>query len=135
MLDMAVRKTFKLLDQIGVEHLIKYNAFDKEQKHSYKSSDKNRKNWEYVTKLFCPSGWHEILLSHISRKKNTSGFVQVIHVYKPTNCQKLPQKSFNYNWHYEELKEQETTVFSPKDHRVFAQHKIDVEPVFWPDKG
>lgn len=37
------------LDQIGVEHLIKYNAFDKEQKHSYKSSDKNRKNWEYVT--------------------------------------------------------------------------------------
>lgn len=121
------------LDQIGVEHLIKYNAFDKEQKHSYKSSDKNRKNWEYVAEenYFVHPDGTKYYFSHISRKKNTSGFVQIIHVYKPTNPEEAPQKSFNYNWHYEELKEQETSkLLSPEGSRIFAQRKIDVEPVF-----
>ena len=30
-----------------VEHLIKYNLFDKEQKKKYRESDRNLNNWTY----------------------------------------------------------------------------------------
>lgn len=68
------------LDQIGVEHLIKYKMFDKEQKGSYKISYENKRNWEYMTEenYFIHRDGKKYYFSHISHKKNTSSFIQVI---------------------------------------------------------
>ena len=38
------------LDEKGVNHLIKYAMFDKEQKRGYKQSDRNLANWHYNDK-------------------------------------------------------------------------------------
>ena len=32
---------------MGIEHLIKYSLFDKEQKKKYKESDRNLDKWTY----------------------------------------------------------------------------------------
>ncbi|WP_129587077.1 transposase, partial [Streptococcus penaeicida] len=48
------------LDQLGVEHLIKYGMFDKEQKRKQKQSTKNLDNWFYdeVSDTYThPDGW------------------------------------------------------------------------------
>jgi len=33
---------------MGIEHLIKYSLFDKEQKKKHKESDRNLDNWTYI---------------------------------------------------------------------------------------
>lgn len=48
------------LDQLGVEHLIKYSMFDKEQKRKQKQSSKNLDNWFYddISDTYThPDGW------------------------------------------------------------------------------
>ena len=121
------------LNDIGVNHLIKYNLFDKEQTRSYSTSPKNRKNWSYSSEgnYFTNQKGIPYYFSHISRKKNPSGFYQDIHVYKPEQLDLAEQKAFYYNWHYESLKETETSMLlSPEGSKIFARRKIEVEPVF-----
>ena len=121
------------LNDIGVNHLIKYNLFDKEQTRSYSTSPKNRKNWSYSSEGNYFTNQKDIpyYFSHISRKKNPSGFYQDIHVYKPEQLDQAEQKAFYYNWHYESLKEIETNMLlSPEGSKIFARRKIEVEPVF-----
>ncbi|SUN36215.1 transposase IS663-like [Streptococcus downei MFe28] len=48
------------LDQEEINHLIKYGRFDKEQKRTYRKSDKNLANWHYNEKedsYTHPKGW------------------------------------------------------------------------------
>lgn len=40
-------KNLLTLNRMEVEHLIKYNLFDKEQKKKYRESDRNLNNWTY----------------------------------------------------------------------------------------
>ena len=121
------------LNQLGVNHFIKYNLFDKEQKLSYKKSEKNRKNWLYDSEgeYFVHPDGTKYYFNCISRRKNKSGFIQEVSIYKPLDPENAPQKSFSYNWHYEELKEKESNkLLSPEGSKIFSQRKIDVEPVF-----
>lgn len=121
------------LNDIGVNHLIKYNLFDKEQTRSYSDSPRNRKNWSYNSEgnYFTDQNNHHFYFSHISHRKNRSGFYQDIHVYKPEHPEQIEQKTFYYNWHYESLKEIESNkLLSPEGSKIFARRKIEVEPVF-----
>lgn len=48
------------LDRMGVDHLIKYSLFDKEQKKKHKESDRNLDNWTYdgtADSYTHPEGW------------------------------------------------------------------------------
>lgn len=121
------------LGSIGVNHLIKYNRFDKEQTRSYRESPRNRKNWSYHSEgnYFTDRNNNRFDFSHISHRKNRSGFCQDIHVYKPDYPEQTEQKTFHYNWRYESLKEIESNkLLSPEGSKIFARRKIEVEPVF-----
>nr|WP_228025467.1 transposase [Streptococcus ruminantium] len=48
------------LDELGIDHLIKYGLFDKEQKRSHKKSSKNLDNWAYG--YLHPSRWLDLSL-------------------------------------------------------------------------
>ncbi|EDP68532.1 cassette chromosome recombinase B1 [Carnobacterium sp. AT7] len=126
-------ENLNFLNDIGVNHLIKYNLFDKEQTRSYSSSSRNRKNWTYHSEgnyFIHPDGTN-YYFNYISHKKNSSGFHQDSHVYRPDNPEEAEQKAFYYNWHYEALKEIEATkLLSPEGSKIFARRKIEVEPVF-----
>ena len=63
------------LDEKGVNHLIKYAMFDKEQKIGYKQSARNLANWHYNDKedsYTHPDGWC-YRFHHTKRQKNTDG--------------------------------------------------------------
>lgn len=49
-----------ILDRMGVDHLIKYGLFDKEQKKKHKESNRNLANWTYdgtADSYTHPKGW------------------------------------------------------------------------------
>lgn len=126
-------ENLNFLNAIGVDHLIKYNLFDKEQTRSYSNSSRNRKNWTYHSEgnYFTHPDGTNYYFSSISHKKNSTGFHQDSHVYRPDNPEEAEQKNFHYNWHYEALKEIETNkLLSPEGSKIFARRKIEVEPVF-----
>lgn len=64
------------LNDIGVNHLIKYNLFDKEQTRSYSTSPKNRKNWSYSSEgnYFTQSKRYSLLFQSYKSQENPSGF-------------------------------------------------------------
>lgn len=122
------------LDENQIEHLIKYNRFDKEQKKGYKQSDKNLENWVYNEKLntFTHPDGTIYNYSHQSKRRNKlSGYTSQIQVYKPKDPESAPQKALYYNEKYQTLKNIEAEkLLSPEGSSIFAKRKIDVEPVF-----
>lgn len=121
------------LDEMGVDHLIKYGLFDKEQKRSYHHSDKNLKNWSYDAKTDTythPDDW----IYHFTKKqvrKTETGFKQEITIYQAEEPELAPQKCLYINKRYLELKEKERqSLLSDEGSHIFAKRKIDVEPVF-----
>ncbi len=122
------------LDENQIEHLIKYNRFDKEQKKRYKQSDKNLENWVYNEKFdtFTHPDGTIYNYSHQSRRRNKlSGYTSQIQVYKPKDPESAPQKALYYNEKYQTLKNIEAEkLLSPEGSSIFAKRKIDVEPVF-----
>lgn len=121
------------LDELGIDHFIKYGLFDKEQKKRYKQSSKNLDNWGYdeVCDTYThPDGW-QYHFETIKYSKTTTGFEQEIRVYKAEDPDLAPQKGLYINERYQALKQQETEkLLSQEGSRIFAQRKVDVEPVF-----
>ncbi len=121
------------LDELGIDHLIKYGLFDKKQKRSHKTSSKNLDNWTYdeVCDTYThPDGWiyHFGTIKH---SKTTTGFEQEIRVYKAEYPDLASQKGIYINERYQILKQVETEkLLSQEGSRVFAQRKVDVGPVF-----
>ena len=109
------------LDESNMNHLIKYAMFDKEQKKGYKQSAKNLANWHYDDKedsYTHPDGWC-YRFHHLKHQKTQTDF------------QLAPQKGLYINERYQHLKDKECqALLSPKGRQIFAQRKIDVEPVF-----
>ena len=71
------------LDRMGVDHLIKYSLFDKEQKKRYKQSARNLANWHYNDKedsYTHPDGWC-YRFHPIKHQKTQTDFQQKIKVY------------------------------------------------------
>ncbi len=121
------------LNEQGIDHLIKYGLFDQEQKKSYKQSSKNLDNWIYDTEndtYTHPEGW----IYHFDRlkqRKTATGFEQEIRIYKADCPDLAPQKELYINENYQTLKQvEQRKLLSQEGSRVFAQRKVDVEPVF-----
>ena len=121
------------LDESNMNHLIKYAMFDKEQKKGYKQSAKNLANWHYDDKedsYTHPDGWC-YRFHHLKHQKTQTDFQQEIKVYYADEPELAPQKGLYINERYQHLKDKECqALLSPKGRQLFAQRKIDVEPVF-----
>ena len=121
------------LDQLGIDHLIKYSLFDKEQKKKYKQSDRLLANWTYDERTDSythPEGWL-YQFDHLKHSHTTTGFKQEIRVYKAEQPDLAPQKGLYVNERYQFLKRKESqALLSDEGRLLFAQRKVDVEPVF-----
>lgn len=121
------------LDEEGIGHYIKYNQFDQEQKRSYKYSSRNLSNWVYdeETDTYTHPEGYTYSFDHLKHRKTVSGFRQEIKVYLTDQPDEAPQKGLYLNERYQELKRKEShALLSEEGRRLFAQRKIDVEPVF-----
>ena len=120
-------------DEKEVNHLIKYAMFDKEEKRGYKQSARNLANWHYNDKedsYTHPDGWY-YRFHHTKYQKTQTDFQQEIKVYYADEPESAPQKGLYMNERYQNLKAKECqALLSPQDRQIFAQRKIDVEPVF-----
>lgn len=121
------------LNELEVSHFIKYALFDKEQKRTYKKSSRNLENWTYDEardSYIHPEGW-TYHFDRIKHRQTSTGFTQEIKVYKADNPDLAPQKGLYLNQRYQELKQIESqALLSEEGSRIFAQRKVDVEPVF-----
>lgn len=121
------------LDEKEVKHLIKYAMFDQEQKKGYKQSARNLANWHYDNKedsYIHPDGWC-YRFHHIKHQKTQTDFQQEIKVYSADEPEIAPPKGLYINERYQHLKAKECqALLSPEGRQIFAQRKIDVEPVF-----
>ena len=126
-------ENFLRLDEKEVNHLIKYAMFGKEQKRGYKLSDRNLGNCYYNDKedsYTPPDGWC-YRFYHIKHQKTQTDFQQEIKVYYADKPESAPQKGLHMNERYQNLKAKEyQALLSPEGRQIFAQRKIDVEPVF-----
>lgn len=121
------------LNEKGIAHLIKYPLFDKEQKKKHQQSDKNLANWSYDEKTDTyrhPEG-HEYVFHHLKHEQTESGFEKEIKVYYALHPDVAPQKGLYLNERYQQLKKEESkALLSEEGSQIFAQRKVDVEPVF-----
>ena len=67
----------------------------------------------------------------MKHQKTQTGFEQEIKVYQAEEPELAPQKGLYINERYQYLKQKEVqALLSPEGSQVFAQRKVDVEPVF-----
>lgn len=127
------QENLEYLDNIGIDHLIKYAHFEKKQKRKFKMSHKNLNNWKHnveKNEFIHPEGitYH---FKYVSHRKTSSGFKYTTDVYVPDNPETAPQKSLHYNQNYQRLKNNETKkLLSTDGSKIFSRRKIEVEPVF-----
>ena len=77
-----------------------------------------------------PDGW-SYRFHHIKHQKTQTDFQQEIKVYYTDEPEAAPQKGLYMNERYQNLKAKECqALLSPEGRQIFAQRKIDVEPVF-----
>ena len=77
-----------------------------------------------------PDGW-SYRFHHIKHQKTQTDFQQEIKVYYADEPESAPQKGLYMNERYQHLKAKECqALLSPQGRQIFAQRKIDVEPVF-----
>ena len=123
---------------MGIEHLIKYNLFDKEQKKKHKESDRNLDNWTYdeTTDTYThPESWVQ-QFDHLKHNHTTTDFRQEIRVYKAEQADLASQKGLYVNERYQLLKVKESqALLSVEGSHIFAQRKVNVEPVFGQTKA
>src|SRR5699024_2180096 len=128
------KENLTYLDENNIDHHIKYNRFDKNQKKNHKTTDKNLANWIYHNEDNTntqPDGTI-YYYSHQSKRTNKlSGYTSQVVVYKPSDPENAPQKALYYNEKYQTLKTIETEKLLSKEGSVIcAQRQVDVEPVF-----
>lgn len=126
-------ENLEYMENIGVESLVKYGMYEKEQKKKYRLSDRNLANWTYLKQMdqyIHPDGTL-FQFSHIAKRKNRSGYVSHLKVYKTTNPNGDGRKMLSVNTHYEEQKQaMRDKLLSKEGGRLFAERKTDVESVF-----
>ena len=119
--------------ELDTQEPISYAMFDKEQKKGYTQSARNLANWHYNDKedsYTHPDGWC-YRFHHTKHQKKQTDFQQEIKVYYADEPESAPQKGLYMNERYQNLKAKECqALLSPKGRQIFAQRKIDVEPVF-----
>uniref|UniRef100_UPI00387E169E transposase n=1 Tax=Streptococcus pneumoniae TaxID=1313 RepID=UPI00387E169E len=82
------------------------------------------------TRTTHPDGWY-YRFHHTKHQKTQTDFQQEIKVYYADEPESAPQKGLYMNERYQNLKAKECqALLSPQGRQIFAQRKIDVEPVF-----
>ena len=121
------------LNHLGLEHYIKYNTFEREQKKAYKLSPKNRSNWVFDSEadtITLPDNTC-YFFDRDTRRKTKSGYEQHVSIYRPKDPDTAPQKAIYYNHYYEQLKETaREKLLADEGKAIYAQRKVDVESVF-----
>ncbi|MFV8044851.1 transposase [Streptococcus pluranimalium] len=103
------------------------------RKGNQKQSPKNLDNWlnDDISDTYThPDGW-DYHFDYVKHSRTTTGFEQEIRVYKANYSELVPQKGLYVNQRYQKLKRKERqALLSEEGSRIFAQRKVDVEPVF-----
>ena len=87
-------ENYEYMQKEEIEAYVKYNYFHKEQKKSYKNNPFFQQNLYYNQQedyFVCPMGQHMHRTDNITRK-NKSGFVSQIAIYKAKNCKGCPMR-------------------------------------------
>ncbi|RYC97297.1 IS1182 family transposase [Facklamia hominis] len=127
------QENLERLDALKINHIIKYNQFDKEQTKKHQRSSRNIKNWKYdaSNQAFCHPDGTLYYYHHTKNRKTSTGYETKVEIYYPLDRESAPQKSFSYNRDYQELKEKESAkLLSQEGSALFSCRKKDVEPVF-----
>lgn len=134
-----------IIEEMDKVPLIPYSMYRKEQTKKYKNDPKQRHNWTYYEELdaYVDDLGVQFSFSHYSTKKDPSGFERAFKVYKADKIQSNPELdklaltpsgkqraiSVNHVWEYYKNKAKEH-LESDSGSQIYAQRKIDVEPVF-----
>jgi len=133
-----------LIDEFEVTPLIPFNTYYSEQSKKNRTNIFNTFNWPYneIEDYFtCPEN-HNLRFSHYSKRKN-GDFGSISKVYQCEMCQSCPlrdkciskntkgNKSIYRNNNLEYFKSEIRKKLSDENTgRIYANRKIDVEPVF-----
>lgn len=117
------QENLETLDNLGINHLIKYNMFEKEQTKKFQKSSRNINNWLYDSEnqTFTHPDGTQYRFHHISRRKTTTGYLTEKEMYYPKNKETAPQKSFSFNRNYQRLKETESAKLLSEDAQRFLR--------------
>ena len=134
-----------IIDDMEKIPLIPYTLYRKEQSKKYKNDPKLRHNWHYFEDLDCyvDDQGVQFSFSHYSQRKDKTGFEREFKVYKADKVQLTPELdklaltpsgnqrviSVNQVWDYYKSKAKEY-LESDSGCQLYAQRKIEVEPVF-----
>ncbi|MBS2970047.1 IS1182 family transposase [Metabacillus sp. KIGAM252] len=125
--------------------LITYNTYRKENKKSFKKNEFHAANWAYKEEddsFTCPKG-KRLTFRYLSHRTDRTGFKREIKVYECEDCSDCPlraqctkakdgnNRKVYYNEKWEQQKNQiKQQLSEEKTGSIYAQRKIDVEPVF-----
>ncbi|AVK63274.1 IS5/IS1182 family transposase [Lactobacillus sp. CBA3606] len=134
-----------ITDELKTNFLIPYGMYEKEQKRSYHKDKRKVANWNYDEKNDCFTDLDGIqfVFSNYSTRHDKYGAERNFKVYRAVKYfedpirQKLAttpkgnkrQISINSNWEYFKNKAKEQ-LSSQVGQQIYAQRKIDVEPIF-----
>lgn len=125
--------------------LIPYGMYEKEQSKKYKQDPFKTNNWIYdqtSNSFICPNQ-KRLNFSHQSTRQDKTGFVRHFDIYECEDCMVCPFRqlctkaeegknrklAINRNWEDQKAYVQEK-LSEEKTANIYAQRKIDVEPVF-----
>lgn len=125
--------------------LIPYGMYEKEQTKKYKQDSFKTNNWVYdetSDSFVCPNQ-KRLNFSHQSMRKDKNGFVRHFDIYECEDCTDCPFRqactkaeegknrklAINRNWEKQKAYVQDK-LSDEKTAKIYAQRKIDVEPVF-----
>ncbi|WP_231889932.1 transposase, partial [Bacillus sp. SJS] len=122
-----------------------YNSYRKENKKSFKKNKFHAANWAYSEEddtYTCPNG-KRLSFKFVSHRTDRTGFKREIKVYECEDCSDCPlraqctkakdgnNRKVYYNEKWEQQKNQiKQQLSEEKTGSIYAQRKIDVEPVF-----
>lgn len=144
----ASEENYEYLEEHGIMPVIKYATYETDKKKSFKKKIYNSENWQFnVEEKFytCPAG-NRLTYRDMVTRKNISGYVQKIDVYKCGDCGGCPYKELctpsesgrsvfrneNLIRHKEKVKE----IFSNEENiKLLKKRPIECETVFGQVKG
>ena len=134
-----------ILEEYEKTPLIPYTMYEKEQTKKFKNNPANRQNWQYIEKedYYIDHLGVKFSFKYYSTRNDKNGFTRHFKVYEADSTQvtkaldelaKTPtgqQRQIRVNQVWESYKETiKEALHSDRGRRIYAQRKIEVEPVF-----
>ena len=134
-----------ILEEYEKTPLIPYTMYEKEQTKKFKNNPANRQNWQYIEKedYYIDHLGVKFSFKYYSTRNDKNGFTRHFKVYEADSTQvtkaldelaKTPtgqQRQIRVNQVWESYKETiKEALHSDRGSSIYAQRKIEVEPVF-----